>query len=141
MSRCLANILFFDGRSGFRAERNHRKSASHHLGRSMERHRQFMRSTLCQLLRRIVVFLFLRRKRRQQLFGALRALSNTSLNLSSSFFWKIKVHHFNYFRHDPFGILHKLCQRSIDSKRNSVRQALSDALFSVLLFSSDTTFN
>jgi hypothetical protein len=69
MSRCSAEILFFAGRSVFRAEKVHRKSASHqssqpeslcqpNLGRSMERHRQFVRSTLCELFRSLVPFLF-----------------------------------------------------------------------------------
>ena len=63
------------------------------LGRSMGRHRQFVRSTLCELLRRIVLFLFRRRKGRQQLSGALRALPNTSPNFSLSFSRNIKIRH------------------------------------------------
>ena len=50
-----------------------------YLGRSMGRHRQFVRSTLCELLRRIVLFLFSKPQKCEQLFGALRALPITSL--------------------------------------------------------------
>ena len=97
MSRWTAEILFFAGRSTFRAERVLRTKCASHLGRSMERHRRVVRSTLRWTFSKFSSAAFHAEKILGSPSGGLRRPQEPPGGFLRLFLEKLKILNFHHF--------------------------------------------